>query len=270
MHARQWGFAAALVLMAAPVVAGQVAPPAGGVPTAPPAAVVEPPAESHDTRLLFSPTARSLRRGEGYVGLYEFLMPFVQVGITNRLSFGVGAPLVLVLQDTGFPLFLAPKYQFHKGARTSAAVGVMHVVFAGEDGRAGLAYAVTTTGTDDNAVTLGLGWAYARYHDTRYDYSPCFGAGIAAASACAVSYRTTETEGAPVLMVGGEYRMSRRLKLVTENYAFQHGGIVSLAVRVIGKRFSADLGFISPVSTDGVFPAPVINFVWAFGRPAIR
>jgi hypothetical protein len=38
-----------------------------------------------NTRLMFAPTARSLRRGEAHVGFY-YVLPFVQVGITNRLS----------------------------------------------------------------------------------------------------------------------------------------------------------------------------------------
>ena len=51
------------------------------------------PQDSHNTRLMFAPTARSLRRGEGYVGVY-YVLPFVQVGVTDRLSIGGGTPLV--------------------------------------------------------------------------------------------------------------------------------------------------------------------------------
>lgn len=229
------------------------------------------PADANATRLLFSPTARSLRRGEGYVGVYEFLLPFVQVGITNRLSMGAGTPLVFSGDENGRPVWVTPKYQFYKGRETSAAVGVMHFLIVGESARLGLAYVVTTTGTDDNALTAGVGWAYARFHETTYDYSPCFTGGSAVRGvACAVSARRTRTAGAPVVMVGGEHRVSRRLKVVTENYAFRGGGIVSLGVRFLGERFSADLGFLSPVTTEGFFAVPVVNVVWTFGRGTTR
>lgn len=52
------------------------------------------PADSHNTRLLFAPTGRALKKGQGYFGVYELIFPFVQVGITNRLSVGGGTPLI--------------------------------------------------------------------------------------------------------------------------------------------------------------------------------
>lgn len=52
------------------------------------------PLDPHDTRLFFAPTARSLKRGEGYVGVYEIFLPFVQVGVTDRFSIGGGTPSI--------------------------------------------------------------------------------------------------------------------------------------------------------------------------------
>jgi hypothetical protein len=100
--------------------------------------------------------------------VYEFLLPFVQVGITDRLSMGAGTPLVFFGDESGRPVWLTPKYQFYKGPRTSAAVGVMHFVIVGENVRFGLAYTVVTAGGDDDALTMGMGWAYARYHEDEY------------------------------------------------------------------------------------------------------
>lgn len=72
----------------------------------------------------------------------------------------------------------------------------------------------------------------------------------------------------PVVMVGGERRVSRRVKVVTENYVFNQGGIVSVGVRFLGERLSADLGVFAPISgEEGVFVlAPIVNFVWTFGK----
>jgi hypothetical protein len=223
------------------------------------------PADANATRLLFSPTARSLRRGEGYIGVYEFLLPFVQVGITDRLSIGVGTPLIFFGDESGRPVWLTPKYQFYKGPRTSAAVGVMHFVIVGENVRFGLAYTVATIGGDDDALTVGAGWAYARYHED--EYSPCVPTTPAAAAACPGPQRVTKTPGSPIAMVGGEHRVSRRVKLVTENYAFKRGAILSAGVRFLGERLSADLGVLAPVTGEDTFVlAPIVNFVWTFGR----
>ena len=49
--------------------------------------------DPNPTRLFFAPTGRSLKKGEAYFGVYEILLPFVQVGITDRISIGGGSPL---------------------------------------------------------------------------------------------------------------------------------------------------------------------------------
>ena len=75
------------------------------------------PADPNATRLFFGPTGRSLARGQTYLGVYEFLMPFVQVGITDRLSIGGGTPLVFGFDDSDRPFWLTPKLQLISTAR---------------------------------------------------------------------------------------------------------------------------------------------------------
>lgn len=219
------------------------------------------PYDANATRLMFSPTGRSLRKGQGYVGVYEFLLPFVQVGITDRLSFGVGTPLLFFGDDTSRPVWVTPKYQVYRGSRVTAAAGVMHFHVFGEDARVGLAYGVATIGSDDNAWTVGSGWAYSRYYEDEYGpgcwtvpYQPC------------EPTRVARTEGSPVVMFGGERRLSRRVKFLSENYAFEGGGIASFGVRFLGERLSADLGAAVPLGLDELIVVPVVNFVWTFGE----
>jgi hypothetical protein len=223
-------------------------------------------ADSNATRLFFAPTGRSLEKGTGYLGVYEFLLPFVQFGVTDRFSIGAGTPLIFFGDESGRPIWVTPKYQVYKGSRTSTAIGVMHFFVLGESSRVGLAYAATTIGANDNALTIGGGWAYARYEETDALTCPVSPPGMPVA--CTAD-RTTEVVGAPVLMVGGERRLRRNLKLITENYAFEDGGIVSVGVRFLGERLSADLGVFAPVTSEDVFVlAPIVNFVWTFGRSA--
>ena len=193
------------------------------------------PADPNPTRLFFGPTARSLKKGEGYVGTFFYIMPTVQVGITDRLSIGGGTPLVF--GEGEFPIWVTPKFQVYDSPRAAVAVGALHFLNI-DDNSMGIAYAAGTFGSRDDAVTVGVGWAYAS--DSRSD------------------------EGAAVVMIGGEKRASRRIKWITENYIWNGGGFVSGGVRFLGESLSADLGLVSPLGIDEFFVFPVMNFVWKF------
>jgi len=193
------------------------------------------PADSNPTRLFFGPTARNLKKGEGYVGTFFYFMPTVQVGITDRLSIGGGTPLVFGGGD--LPIWVTPKWQVYDSPRAAVAVGALHFLNI-DDLSMGIAYAAGTLGSRDDAVTVGVGWAYASNDDN--------------------------DEGAAVAMIGGERRASRRLKWITENYLWKGGGFVSGGVRFLGESLTADLGLVAPLSSDGFFAFPVMNFVWRF------
>ena len=192
------------------------------------------PADPNTTRLFFGPTARSLKRGEGYVSVYEVGFPFVQVGLTDSISFGIGTPLVFG-GGGNRPVWISPKVQLYEGGRFSAAVGVLHFTNIG-DASIGIVYAITTYGTPDSAISAGLGRAYARDNDDG-------------------GYAT-------LAMIGGEHRISKRVALVTENYIWSGSGILSAGVRFFGDRLSTDLGLMKPVDADVALP--VVNFVWRF------
>ncbi len=195
-------------------------------------------ADPNPTRLFFGPTARSLPRGGGYVAVYEILVSGVQVGVTDRVSVGAGTPLFFG-GGSEHPVWVTPKVQVFAGGKTQAAVGVMHFFNVG-NGSLGVAYGVVTHGTPDSALTMGAGYAYER--------------------------SSGEVDGAAVGMIGGEHRVSRRVKLVTENYVFQGGGIGSFGVRFFGDRLSADLALVMPLGTGEAFAFPMVNFVYRFGR----
>lgn len=193
------------------------------------------PADPNPTRLFFGPTARSLKKGEGYVGVFAYIMPTVQVGITDRLSIGGGTPLVFGGGE--FPIWVTPKFQIYDSDKAAVAVGALHFLNI-DDHSMGIAYAAGTFGSRDDAVTVGVGWAYAS--DSRND------------------------EGAAVVMIGGERRASRRIKWITENYLWKGGGFVSGGMRFLGESLSADLGLVSPLGIDEFFVFPIVNFVWKF------
>jgi hypothetical protein len=49
--------------------------------------------DPNQSRLLFAPTARPLKAGQGYISFYEIFFPFVAVGITDFLSISGGMSL---------------------------------------------------------------------------------------------------------------------------------------------------------------------------------
>ena len=191
--------------------------------------------DPNPTRLFFGPTGRSLKRGESYFGIYEAVMPFVQVGITDRLSIGGGTPLFFGGGE--HPFWFTPKFQLYEGDGASVAVGALHFLNVG-DGNFGIAYAAGTFGTREDAVTVGAGWAYEGYGGNN--------------------------TGSALLMVGGERRVSRRIKLISENYFIGGDAIVSGGVRFIGESLSADIGLFAPLATGELFAFPIVNFVWKF------
>ena len=196
------------------------------------------PRDPNATRLLFAPTGRSLERGDGYIGVVEVSMPFVQVGITDRFSIGGGTPLVFGFDESQRPFWITPKFQFVDRPRVKAAAGVMHIV-APEVGSIGIGYGVVTVGRPDRAVTIGTGVGY-RNHD---------GDGGATA----------------IVMLGGERTVHRGIKLITENYVWSGGdGVVSGALRFFGDRLSADLGVAIPIGIEALVAVPIVNFVWTF------
>lgn len=192
--------------------------------------------DPNTSRLFFAPTGRAIPKGQVYVGVFEFLMPFVQVGVTDRFSVGGGTPLVFGFDDDWErPFWVTPKLQVFRGDSAQASIGVFHVFDAGGEG-GGIAYGVATFGNPGGSLTAGAGLAYSGSDDR-----------------------------AGVVMIGGERQVRRHMKLVTENYLWQGGdGIASGGIRFFGERLSADLALAFPIGADGFFAVPVVNFVYLF------
>ena len=73
----------------------------------------------------------------------------------------------------------------------------------------------------------------------------------------------------PAFMLGGETRVSRRIKLITENYVLPDavGVVLSGGIRVIGDRFNTEVAvFGAHADGDGECCLPVVNFSYSFGR----
>jgi len=151
----------------------------------------------HDTRYFFSPSAFSLRKGEGYYGHSYWMLWQAQYGITDELSIGGGTTL------WGFPGSLNAKYSFNIKDDINAALGWFWVgdLFGYTEGEMGsllnMPYMVVTKGSKENNITLGAAFNFA----TPFE-----------------NWRNSEVEPSQrlVLNAGGTFRMSRRFAFVFE------------------------------------------------------
>lgn len=205
------------------------------------------PEDPNKTRLFFTSTARPLDRGEGYISSFMLFLPFVAYGVTDRLTIAGGTPLIG--EVIGQVWYLAPKYTVFQRPNASFALGGLGFINAAEsdEGSVGIVYGAGTWGSTDRAITAGAGWGYATAEGSS-------------------SGLTSD----PVFMLGGETRVSRRVKLLTENWLYfggdGSGGIFTGGVRFIGDRLSADLGIGGLAGDgDGFCCFPLVNFVYNFG-----
>lgn len=199
------------------------------------------PNDPHATRLFFGPTARAIEQGEGYFGVYELFFPFVSYGLTDRFTISAGTPIVP--EAIGEIFYLAPKYEVIRTGNTSAAVGVLALfaTSALEGGSVGLLYGVGTFGAPDGALTVGAAVPFVAGDDGDIGREPVF-------------------------MLGGEARLTRRTKFISENYLFpKFGGLASGGIRFFGERLSADFG-IGAAFGDGETGCclPLVNFIYSF------
>jgi hypothetical protein len=202
--------------------------------------------DPNSTRLFFTSTARPLRKGSGYISSFMLFLPLVAYGVTDRFTIAGGTPILP--EAFGRVWYVAPKYTLVHREKSAFAVGALGFVLPEDvvdEGSIGIVYAAGTWGDRDRAITAGAGWGYR------------WASG------------TSEVSNDPVVMLGGETRVSRRVKLITENWLFTGGeteGVISGGVRFIGDRLSADLGIGGFTGIGDGCCFPLVNFVYNFGK----
>ena len=201
------------------------------------------------TRLFFAPTGRVLEPGQGYAGLF-FILPFVGFGVTDNLTIAGGLPLVGDLEEMAF--WLAPKLRVVNSARVQGSIGVLALRLPVSEaeclnfdcsetdnspGVFGIAYGLATLGDNDNAFHVGVGYA--------------FGSDV-----------ESDGERFPI-MIGGERRLSRGWKLITENWIIPGTTVAgSLGMRKLGENWTWDFGLMG---VEGVY-FPIISFSYSWGH----
>jgi hypothetical protein len=189
------------------------------------------------TRLLFAPTARTIKGGSGYFSIYEVFLPMVAYGVTDYLTLSGGLSLLPGIALDEQLLYFAPKIRLVHSESIDLSTGVLYMTVENKD--FGIAYGVFTFGKSSLAGTIGLGWGFFEG-----DFS-----------------------GTPAVMVGGEWQISGSVKLITENWfpPDVDGGLISFGIRFFGASLAADLGLITTTEAEGDFPfLPWIGFAYNF------
>ncbi|MEX2530848.1 MAG: hypothetical protein WD960_08745 [Gemmatimonadota bacterium] len=204
-------------------------------------------ADPNHTRLFFAPTARPLRRGEGYAANYMLFFPFVGYGVTERFSMAGGTPVLPSFM--GEVLYLAPKVTVASRAGMDFAVGGLALFATSEldEGSIGIVYGAGTFGDVQRSLSAGVGWGFTLLGDH------------------------SSISNDPVFMLGGDLRIGESTKLLTENWfvvgSGDAGGIAAAGLRMFGERLSADLGLGMGVGSGSMECClPIVNFVYMFGN----
>lgn len=193
------------------------------------------PEDPNRTRLFFGPTGRTLPSGQGYLAVYEIVIPFLGVGITDSFTVAGGTPLIFGDEEGGRPFWIAPKLRVFGNESTHVAVGALAVRV--EEEGFGLLYGVLTHGEPGGSISAGL----------------------------AYGYESGGLSDRPAGMFGAELRAGRSTKIITENYLFPGGaGLISVGPRFFGSHLSADLGLVLPLGGGDTVVFPLVNFVYNF------
>jgi hypothetical protein len=197
------------------------------------------------TRYLFAPNGYGLRAGEGYYQNIMVVVNQVSVGITDNISIGVGT-IPLFLFGTSSPVWLLPKVSFPviKDKFNLGAGALVGSVLGEESEGFGIVYGISTFGSRDKNISLGLGYGYA-----------------------AGDWAQT-----PTVTLSGMLRTGNRGYLLTENYLISTGdgsiGLITLGGRRIIKKVGLDFGLVFPAGSDvNTFLAiPFLGLTVPFGQ----
>ena len=194
------------------------------------------------TRHLFTPNALSLGRGQGYYQNAWIFFNNVNYGISDHVSIGGGLVPTFLFGASEVPFWLLPKasvslpdvpIHLAGGAMIGGVIG---------NSALGLLYAISTVGTADRNLSVGVGYGYEDGSLARR----------------------------PALNVSGVVRLSASMYLVTENYVLpSDGGVLSAGLRWAPENFAVDFGLIRPVGADigaGFIGVPWLGVAIPFGR----
>ena len=199
------------------------------------------------TRYFWSPNGYGLRRGEAYYQNVWVLFNQSSVGITDNFSIGVGMVPLFLFAGAPTPVWITPKVSFPiVRDKINIGAGALVGTVLGEEGdgeSAGILYGLSTFGSRDKNLTVGLGYGFAG----------------------------GEMASTPVVSLSGMLRTGTRGYLLTENYVIHTGGETYALIMVGGRRIiqktGLDFGLVIPAGIGGdIIALPWLGFTIPFGN----
>ncbi len=180
------------------------------------------------TRYFWAPNGYSLKKGEGYYQNVWVLFNQAVYGLTDHFSAGVGVMPLFLFGGASTPAWITAKFsvpvvkdKFNMGA--GALIGT---VIGEEDAGFGILYGITTIGSKDQNLNIGLGWGFAG----------------------------REMAKNPTVNIGGMIRTGAKGYFITENYFIGTPDnfivLMSVGGRRIIQRAGLDFGAFIPIGAD--------------------
>lgn len=197
------------------------------------------------TRYFWSPNGYSLRKGEGYYQNVWIMFNQVVYGFTDHFSGGIGVVPAFLFAGASTPAWITLKYSVPVVKdKVNLGAGVLAGTVIGEQlGTAGIAYGISTFGSRDKNINLGLGWAFADGKLAR----------------------------TPTVNIGAMVRTGPKGYLLTENYFVGTPDNFIVMTMLGGRRIinhaGLDFGVVIPIGGDiGTFFAlPWLGITIPFG-----
>ena len=199
---------------------------------------------------LFAPSAYPIEHNKSYCRDFCLFFPSYNRGFTNSISVQAGAFVIPGMELDDVPIVASGKYSLPAKGKFRFATGMMFVKWPdwgseenGDNGMSGsgFAFGTATAGDRFTHFSVSLGWGYS-YKNNTWDFS-----------------------SDPIIVLGGNYRMTSSLALVFEFWKPAEADInkspIMTAIRFIGRKISVDLGGLYILDMEGI-PMPLINFTY--------
>jgi len=202
------------------------------------------------TRYFWSPNGYGLKAGEGYYQNVWVLFNQFAVGVTDNFSLGGGIVPLFLFAGGSTPVWFTPKFsipvvkeKFNVGG--GALIGT---VLGEEESGFGILYGLSTFGSRDKNLSVGLGYGYA-------------GGSFA---------------NSPMININGMIRTGAKGYFLTENYYIPTGDdfliLISLGGRRIINRSGLDFGLFIPIASglDTFIAIPWLGITVPFGKGSLQ
>lgn len=196
------------------------------------------------TRYFWAPNGYNLKQGEGYYQNVWILFNQAVYGLTDHFSAGVGVVPLFLFAGTSTPAWITAKFSMPVVEnKFNLGVGALAGTVIGEENTGfGILYGISTLGSKDQNLNIGLGWAFAG----------------------------GEMANRPTVNISAMLRTGPKGYFITENYFISTSdefiAMIMLGGRRIIKRTGLDFGVVIPLGSemDGFIAIPWLGFTIPF------